>query len=259
VRPGYPRGGEAPRDPGSRVPRSRDRFFGSGSHAGSYGYPDLGGRTRRRSDVNDYYDPFVYAAPYYAAPFYSPFSPYGWGYDPYSGVFGYSDWYTEGRYQTPPQPEQAPRSDEEEWPEQSRGNVVLHFEPRDVEVRINDIVTTHDGWAVLNLPTGTYRVEVSRKGYRTWATELVVRQGIRYRLEQRLERLRPGDEDLQADASPPPTLVGALALDVQPEEAIATLDGRLLGVVSLLRSGAALQTIPVGRHKLERGTPATGA
>jgi hypothetical protein len=96
-------------------------------------------------------------------------------------------------------------------------------------------------------------VVVARKGYRPWVTDLVVSQGVRYRLEQRLERLKPGEPGA-IENGPTPLLAGEIVLDVTPDDAIATLDGRLLGLVNLLREGVALRSIPVGEHvvKLER-------
>jgi hypothetical protein len=96
---------------------------------------------------------------------------------------------------------------------------------------------------------------VTRSGYEPWSTELVVRQGIRYRVEQRLERRRGDASGARRDDAIPPRLTGELLLDVAPDDAIASLDGRLLGAVSLLRGGVALRTIPVGRHTLELRRP----
>src|SRR5438034_472956 len=85
-------------------------------------------------------------------------------------------------------------------------------------------------------------------GYRTWAVDLDVKQGVRYRLEQRLERLPKGvkeDEDRSAGRT-----AGELRLDVQPADAFVDLDGRFLGMASLLRGSAALHRIPIGHHTL---------
>jgi hypothetical protein len=159
---------------------SRDRFYDGRGHDGGYSFPDRRG-TRRHYP---YYEPYYH----YTSPLHSPFTPFSWGYDPFYSVFGYSDWYTQTDRRRPLERQD---SYEEEWSGRERGNVLLDIEPRDVEVRINDVRATRDGRAVIDLPTGTYRVEVSRKYYRTWVTELVVSQGVRYRLEQRLERPKP--------------------------------------------------------------------
>jgi len=245
VQPGFGRnpyyGGGSTSRPGG----SRDRFFRPGSSAGSYGYG--GGYRRRRDRVYYYYTPFLYGVPIY--------SPFLFGYSPYGSIFSYYDWYT-SPYR--PYSEQAPYAwgrgageEVDQWP--LRGNVQLDIQPRDVEVRIDSVLTTQDGRASLDLPTGTYQVEVSRPGYRTWTTELVVRHGIRYRIEPRLERL-PGEE-AREERGPTPRLAGELQLDVTPDDAVATLDGRLLGVVKLLQGSAALHSIPVGRHTLELSRP----
>jgi hypothetical protein len=250
VRPGFGRnpnynGGSS----GSRG--SRDRFFDPGSNAGSYGFRD-GGRRYRRFGRDYYYAPFYSATPfYYATPFYSPFS---FGYYPYDGVFSYYDWYT-GPYRQYSDPGRYDndRLDEDRRPLRGPGNLELDIEPRDVEVRIDGVLTTQDGHAALDLPTGTYRLEVTRPGYKPFETEVVVRQGIRYTVETRLEPL-PGEEG-RKQRGPAPRLAGELVLDVTPDDTIATLDGRLLGVVNLLRGSTALRSVPVGHHKLELRRP----
>lgn len=259
-RDSFDRGGVAPRsdgrssvgwgtrpdyDGGGRPNRgSRDRFYDGRGNDGGYGFPDR--RGGRRDRYYPYYQPF-----FYTSPFYSPFTPFSWGYDPFYGTFGYSDWYTSTDRRRPLE-----RVDgyDEEWPESRRGNVVLDIEPRDVEVRINGVRATGDGRAVIDLPTGTYRVEVSRRYYRAWVTELVVSQGVRYRLEQRLERLPRGEEGA-FESGPAPRLVGELILNVTPDDAVVTLDERLLGIVNLLQGGAALRSIPVGKHVIELKRP----
>lgn len=246
VRPGF---GRNPyyHDGSSGSRGSRDRFFDPGSNAGSYGFRDGGRRVYRRFGGDYYYAPF-----YYATPFYSPFS---FGYYPYDGVFSYYDWYTgpyrqygdSGRY------DNERRNEEEDRPARGPGNLQLDVQPRDVEVRIDGVLTTQDGRASIDLPTGTYQLEVTRPGYKPFETEVVVRPGIRYLVETRLEPL-PGEEG-RKQRGPAPRLAGELVLDVTPDDTIATLDGRLLGVVNLLRGSAALRSVPVGRHKLELSRP----
>lgn len=248
VRPGFGRNPNYHQG-GSGSRGSRDRFFDPGSNAGSYGFRDSGRRSYRRFGRDYYSAPF-----YYAAPFYSPFS---FGYYPYDGAFSYYDWYTgpyrqysdPGRYDTGRRDE----ADEDRRPLRGPGNLELDVEPRDVEVRIDGVLATRDGHASLDLPTGTYRLEVTRPGYKPFETEVVVRQGIRYSVETRLEPL-PGEEGRQ-QRGPAPRLAGELVLDVTPDDTIATLDGRLLGVVNLLRGSAALRSVPVGHHKLELSRP----
>jgi hypothetical protein len=249
VRPGFGRNPNYnPGGSGSRG--SRDRFFDPGSNAGSYGFRD-GRRRVYRPFGRDYY----YAAPfYYGTPFYSPFS---FGYAPYDGVFSYYDWYTGPyrQYSDPGRYDTGRRDDAEEdrRPLRGPGNLELDIEPRDVEVRIDGVLTTQDGRASIDLPTGTYRLEVTRPGYKPFETEVVVRQGIRYTVETRLEPL-PGEEG-RRERGPAPRLAGELVLDVTPDDTIATLDGRLLGVVNLLRGSTALRSVLVGRHKLELSRP----
>jgi hypothetical protein len=249
VRPGFGRNPNYQEGGSSRPRGSRDRFFDRDSNAGSYGFRDRGRRSYPRYDrPYSYYEPYYYNVPFY--------SPYSFGFYPYNGVFDYYDWYT-GPYRqySERSDRDRPREDEEEDSRltRGRGNLQLDIQPRDVEVRIDGVLTTRDGRASLDLPTGTYRLEVSRPGYKPFETEVVVRQGIRYTVETRLER-QPGEEG-RAARSPAPRLAGELVLDVTPEDAIATLDGRLLGVVNLLRGSAALRSVPVGRHTLELSRP----
>jgi PEGA domain len=247
VRPGFGRNPNYRDGGSSRSGGSRDRFFDPGSNAGSYRFRD-GGRRRNRIY---YYEPYPYAAPYY--------SPFSFGFYPYDGVFSYYDWYT-GPYRQYGEQQQdrydrnrVEEQEEDRWPSRSRGNVQLDIQPRDVEVRIDGVLTTGEGRGFLDLPSGTYRVEVSRPGYRTWETELVVRQGIRYRIETKLERL-PGEEGrVQRGSSP--RLAGELILDTTPKDVIVKMDGRLLGVADLLQGSVALRSIPVGSHQLELSRP----
>jgi hypothetical protein len=233
----------------SRGGRTRDRYFDGRGHDGGYRLPNstyggYGYRYNRGGRASDRWkhSPRVSPLFFFGTPFYSP---YLFPYDPLSPIYGYYD-VTERR-----RDRDYEREEEEDRAFARRGNVLLDIVPRDVEVRIDGVLTTRDGRAALDLPTGNYTLEVSRAGYATWTTELVVRQGIRYQIEHRLERL-PGQPE---DSGPAPRLVGELFLDITPEDAIVTLDGRLLGVVSLLRDGAALRMVPVGRHKLEIRRP----
>jgi hypothetical protein len=248
----YYTGGGSSRGSGSR---SRDRYFDGRGNAGSYRYRDGGfsnagsgsnraerSRDRDRSSTGGSADYRYYASPFYffGTPFYSP---YYYPYDPFGPI------YTDAEVQRRQVDEYA---DEGEYEARPRGNVVLDIFPRDVEVRINDVLTSRSGIAGLNLPSGNYQLEVSRPGYVTWTTDLVVRQGIRYLIEYHLERLPGSREDAPR---PAPRLAGELVLDVTPDDAIVNLNGRLLGVVNLLRDGVALRTIPVGRHTVEIRRP----
>jgi hypothetical protein len=166
-----------------------------------------------------YYDPFFYS-PFYADPFFYD----RWG-----------SYYSRG-YRS-----------EDGWPD--RGNVALLVEPRDVEVIVDGIPSAKGGRAVLSLPTGPHHIEIRRSGYRTWALDLDVKQGVRYRLEQRLERVPKGEKEEDTDSSSVRT-AGELRLDVQPSDAFVDLEGRFLGMASLLRDSAALRRIPIGHHTL---------
>jgi len=180
-----------------------------------------------------YYAPYYY--PYYYYPFYgSPFV-----YDPYFA--GPSGYYGSGY------------GSEADW--SKRGNVQLHVDPKDVEVIVDGIPSAKGGRAVLNLPTGLHHVEIQRSGYRPWSIDLDVKQGVRYLLEQRLERL-PAEEQQQEESSRSPTRpTGELRLDVEPSDAIVDMDGRFLGMANLLHDSATLRRLPAGRHKLRFSRP----
>src|SRR5207245_856113 len=91
-------------------------------------------------------------------------------------------------------------------------------------------------------------------GYRPWVLDLDVQQGVRYRLEQRLERLPKEEQGSGADR-PGGRQAGGLSLDVRPADAIVELDGRTLGMVDLLRGSEALRRIPAGHHTLRISRP----
>ncbi len=186
----------------------------------------------RRSDR--YYRDRFYRDRFYDPFFYSPFF-----YDPF-----YRDpW---GRYSVP---EYGSRDD---WSD--RQNIQLNVEPRDVEVIVDGIPTAKGGRAFLNLPSGPHHIAIIRSGYRPWVLDLDVKQGVRYRLEQRLERLSKEEQERGEDR-PTADRFGELRLTVRPEDAIVHLDGRLLGIANLLRGSEALQRLPMGRHTLRFTRP----
>jgi hypothetical protein len=140
----------------------------------------------------------------------------------------------------------------DEW--SKGGNVELHVDPKDVEVIVDGIPTARSGRAVLSLPSGVHHIEVLKSGYRPWTLDLDVQQGIRYRLDQRLERLSKEEQARGADR--PATIGGGeLRLTIRPSDAIVDLDGRLLGMADLLRDSKALRDIPLGRHTLRITRP----
>lgn len=182
--------------------------------------------------------------PYYLAPYYNGFLFSPFYNDPFFDDGFYSDYWGQ-----PYPPDYYSR---EGW--SKRGNVELHVDPKDVEVIVDGIPTANSGRAVLDLPSGPHHIEIRRAGYQPWVLELDVKQGVRYRLDQRLERLPTTEE--QGDANRPPgTQWGAVRLNVQPEDAIVGIDGRLLGMASLLHGSQALRHIPLGRHTLRFTRP----
>ena len=184
-----------------------------------------------------------YLVPYYPGGYYN-----GLAYDPFYFDPFYGDPFFAGPrvYASP-----GYRS-EEGWSE--RGNVHLQVEPKDVEVIVDGIPSAKGGRAALDLPSGMHHIEIHRSGYRTWSVDLDVKQGVRYRLEQRLERL-PKVERQQDVTRSPAAGRGEARLNVQPADTIVDLDGRFLGMADLLRDSATLHRLPVGRHKLRFSRP----
>lgn len=173
------------------------------------------------------YYPYRYGDGFYEPFLFDPFFAPGYGYSSYGygSDYGASD----------------------DW--SKRGNVQLHVDPKDVEVIVDGIPSAHSGRADLNLPTGTHHIEIVHPGYQPWNLDLNVQQGVRYRLDQRLERLSKEEQASGADR-PTSRGVGELRLNVRPSDTIVDLDGRLLGMADLLRGSQALQGIPLGRHTL---------
>lgn len=202
-----------------RTPSSRGSFGGGAFFGGGrFGHGSVGG--------------------FYLSPFgYGPFFTRGWGYSYYGtgSRYGYRD----------------------DWSDQ--GNVQLRVEPKDVEVYVDGTPWAKGGRAVLALPAGRHRVEIARPGYRPWAVDLDVQQGVRYRLERRLERLSREEQerglDRPSNVVGEPARLGELRLDVQPADTIVNMDGRLLGMVDLLKGSKALKLIPLGRHTLRFTRP----
>jgi hypothetical protein len=184
-----------------------------------------------------YYPGYFYPGPYYS-PFYSdPFYGGSFGYDPFfAGPSGYYSGSRSG----------------DEW--SKRGNVQLHVDPKDVEVIVDGIPSAKGGRAALDLPTGMHHIEIQRSGYRPWSTDLDVKQGIRYLLEQKLERL-PKEERQEENSRTRDRRVGEVRLDVQPPDTIVDMDGRFLGMADLLRDSQTLHRLPAGRHKLRFSRP----
>jgi hypothetical protein len=170
---------------------------------------------------------------------------FGYGFFPYNGAFGADDYYYFGRYRDA-------REEEERWPDSRGGNVQLRVEPRDVQVYVDGVLTARDGRATLSLPSGRWRLEFVRPGYRTETIDIEVIQGVSLRVERRLERLSGADvEDREFSL----TDTGELQVDIRPDDAIVYLDGRALGLASHLRDLPALRRLAPGRHVIEARRP----
>lgn len=198
----------------------------------------LGGYLHRPPSVSGKRGPY-YPGGYYRGGYYAPFYYDPFYYDPFfaggSGYYGYGS-----------------RS-EADW--SKRGNVQLHVDPKDVEVIVDGIPSAKGGRAVLDLPTGLHHIEIQRSGYRPWSVDLDVKQGVRYLLEQRLEKLPKEERQQEESSRSSRRRTGELRLDVQPSDAIVDIDGRFLGMANLLQDSTTLRLLPAGHHKLRFSRP----
>jgi hypothetical protein len=187
-----------------------------------------------------------------SVPYFYPYygGPYGYGFadDPYFSPFYLDPYFNDSYFGSYATPWASRYGEEDHWSD--RGNVQLQIDPKDVQVEVDGIPSTNSGRAALNLPTGKHEIVVTRRGYRPWSITLDVQQGVRYRLEQKLERLPKEEQGTGADQPPSGSRFGELRLNVQPSDAIVDLDGRLLGMADLLRGSEALRRLPPGHHTL---------
>jgi hypothetical protein len=188
--------------------------------------------------------------PYYD-PFYDPFfNRGGYGFNPYYGPFGAEDYYYYGYNRSP---YDRYRAEDERMPDARQGNVQLRIEPRDVMVFVDGVLSARDGRARLSLPSGRWRLEFVKPGYRTETVDVEVTQGVSVRVERRLVRL--DDETPSTPQAPVLGDTGELHVDVHPDDAIVYLDGRAIGLAGDVRSSAALRRLPAGRHRIEVRRP----
>jgi hypothetical protein len=203
----------------------------------------------------DRYHQRFYSAPYY----YGPAFLYPWGsfYPP-----GYSFYYYQPLVPAPVYIPWVPAY----WPDylapdewSTSGNVQLQVQPAKVTVTVDGIPIASGGQSILSVPTGVHHFEIARPGYRPWILDLDVKQGVRYRLEPRLEPV-PQDQ-MGPSGKLPPTgrtqarQVGELRLDIRPADASVELDGQLMGRVDLLQHSDALRQVPVGHHRVRFSRP----
>jgi len=168
----------------------------------------------------------------------------GYGFAPYYGGFGLDDFYSNGYNHLPYR-----SSESQEWPDGRQGNVQLRIEPRDVQIFVDGVLSGRDGRATLNLPTGRWRLEFVKPGYRPETVDVEVTQGVSIRVERKLLRLSGEDASAGRDSVLPET--GELHVDVRPDDAIVYLDGRALGLASDIRTSDAFRRLLAGRHQLE--------
>src|SRR5258707_1994768 len=148
---------------GSPAPRPRG---GPGTLGGYQQRPPRPGRVT--------YPSGYYLVPYYPGAYYN-----GFNYDP----FYFDPFYGDPFFAGPRVYASPGYGSEDEW--SKRGNVQLQVEPKDVEVIVDGIPSAKGGRAALDLPSGMHHIQLQRSGYRTWSVDLDVKQGVRYRLEQR--------------------------------------------------------------------------
>jgi hypothetical protein len=177
--------------------------------------------------------------PIYPPIWYDPFYPgSGAGFFPYEDPYLAEEYYHYGR---------------DRYPDSSQGNVLLQVKPRDVEIYVDGVLTAQDGRATLSLPTGHWRLEIVREGYRTETLEIELAQGVAVRVERRLERIRTGDPEEYRQF--PLGDTGELLVDVRPDDAIVYLNGRAIGLTRDIRELAAFRRLAPGRHVVEVRRP----
>jgi hypothetical protein len=79
-----------------------------------------------------------------------------------------------------------------------KGNVELKLSPKNVEVYVNGVLYGTKGNSKISLPTGMWTIEIRAEGYLTETVDLEVKQGIKYKIERKLQRdpnYRPPDRD----------------------------------------------------------------
>ncbi len=195
----------------------------------------------------------VVVAPYYYGPYYNPFfwGFYGWGYPPfYPGPFGYGV--------------------------VDEGAARIQVTPRETEVYVDGyragIVDDFDGMSQrLRLPPGDHVIELYLDGYRMVTQTVMFTRGQTLRIRHTMEPLAPGEpvpprpspaspaspatQTYDAFGRPMATLVapapsgsGAIAIRVQPGDALILVDGERWQSSSSER--LEIQVSP-GSHRIE--------
>jgi hypothetical protein len=67
-------------------------------------------------------------------------------------------------------------------------NVTVRVKPENARVSVNGLLYSGRGKTSFDLPVGQWTVEISAPGYRTEIISLNVEQGVRYRIERKLEK-----------------------------------------------------------------------
>ncbi|MGV3724417.1 MAG: PEGA domain-containing protein [Actinomycetota bacterium] len=85
-------------------------------------------------------------------------------------------------------------------------NVTVRVKPENARVLVNGLLYSGRGKTSFDLPVGQWTVELSAPGYRTEVIALNVEQGVRYRIERKLEKdatQDPRGKTLKVEELPP--------------------------------------------------------
>lgn len=70
----------------------------------------------------------------------------------------------------------------------SAQNITVRVKPENARVLVNGLLYSGKGKTSFNLPAGVWTVEITAPGYRSEIISLNVEQGVRYRIERKLEK-----------------------------------------------------------------------
>ncbi len=114
------------------------------------------------------------------------------------------------------------------------GWLLVRSEPPGATVTVDGVDRGRTPLALSDMPFDTYRVEVSREGFRSEATQLALTPAAAVASIQ---------IELQRGADPPPApVVGALLVESRPPGARVVIDGREVGITPTVVSGVAAGT-----------------
>ncbi len=124
-------------------------------------------------------------------------------------------------------------------PTASAGWLLVRSEPPGASVTVNGVDRGRTPLALRDMPFDTYRVEVSREGFRSEAAQLALTPAATVASLQ-IELQRGGAPSPAPPPAPPPaTVVGALLVESRPAGARVVVDGREVGTTPTVVSDVA--------------------